>query len=158
MKKFTAALTLLCLVGLLSSTRCNNSTEPVSTLEFSEMEIHYYISGGWIHTSVLNIYGSGHVYAYQIQHAASDTLKSASNVLNGSEQKEIAQLFESFSSYKSHYDPEYYWTDQNYHTIIFIYSGEADTVSIYMPGAADLPKGLRNILNKLDYIWDEMLE
>jgi len=135
--------------------QCNNSIEPNYDLDFSEMEIHYSRSGQGGKVT-LNIYNNGLVNAYYSY--GGDTLKSSSRFLKDSEQDKLASQFESFSTYKSHYDPLINITDQDYITIIFSYSGMCDTVSVNMPYAADLPDRLKTIIASLENIWGEMID
>lgn len=135
--------------------QCNNSIEPNYDLDFSEMEIHYsrVVQGN---QRILNIYNNGLVNAYYS--SGVDTLKSSSRFLKDREQDELASQFESFSSYKSHYDPLIDITDQDYMIIIFSYSGMPDTVSVYMPYAANFPDRLKTIITSLDNMWNEMID
>ena len=142
---------------LFFSIACENSTEPEATLNFSEMEIHYKKSGGWIHTSTIDIYGDGLVKAHKIRHASFDTMASATKHLNTKQQNEIAVLFETFSNFARHYSPDEFITDQDYHTIVFIYQGIPDTVSAYMPGPSNSPQDLNRIFDKMQNLWSDML-
>jgi len=135
--------------------QCNNSVEPNYDLEFSEMEIHYSRSGQGGKLT-LNIYNNGLVNAYHSY--GGDTLKSSSRFLKDREQNNLASQFESFSTYKSHYDPLIDITDQDYITIIFSYSGMPDTVSVRTPLATDLPIRLKTIITSMDNMWDEMID
>ena len=111
-------------------------------LEFSKMEIHYVKSGGWINASKLDIYGDGRVNAYEIEHASHDTLNSAYIFIDEEGKDKLESLFESFSDYDSHYEPEVFVTDQECHTTTFVYEDKVDTVTVYMPELSDMPDGL----------------
>ena len=127
--------------------------EHESDLEFSKMEIHYEKYGGWINTSVLDIYGNGRVYAYQIEHASYDTLNSSYIFIDEEEQNKLENLFESFSAYDSYYEPEVFLTDQDYHVTILIYEGKVDTVAVYMPEQSDMPDELEEIIHEMKSLW-----
>ena len=139
---------------LMDSNEDNHkSDEP--ELIFSKMEIHYSKSGGWIYTSLLDINGNGLAIAQK--GSSPDFSDSASTNLSGGEKDKIARLFESFSNYDSYYEPKEHRTDQNYHTIIMIYENVSDTVAVYDPDKANIPKGLSNIIKEMDSIWWNIL-
>ena len=140
---------------LLSS--CKNSTDSNSPLVFSKMEIHYTKMGGWIHTSILDIYGSGLVNGYILKHASCDTLDCAADTLSQNEMNNLGNLFGSFSNYDSYYEPEQFRTDQNIHTVILIYNNKRDTVSVYEPGRANIPNGLYNIIHEMEQLLERIL-
>ncbi len=119
-------------------------------LDFSQMEIHYSITGGWINKSELDIYGDGSIKAYLIAHSGETVLDSAAALLSPEEQTNIANKFVIFSIYDNYYQPSEIPTDQDTHRIIMIYQGEPDTVSVYMPDQADMPQSLRDITEYLD--------
>ena len=141
---------------VLFSINCKDN--PSGTDISPDMEIHYTKTGGWINTSRLDIYGNGLVNAYQVKHASSDTLDSASTILSEEEQNRVVSLFGSFSTYDSHYEPDVFFTDQNYYTIVFIYEGEIDTVSVYMPGESNIPSGLEEIIDEMEIFCNSMFE
>lgn len=147
---------VFCIVILFIS--CISPIKEEPDLEFAKMEIHYTKLGGWINTSKLDIYGSGLVNAYHISHASTEVLDSAKTFLSDEDQKRISSLFRSFSSYDRHYEPDQYVTDQNYHTTILDYEGVSDTVSVYMPHKANIPEGLKQIIEEMDSLWESMFE
>ena len=155
-KSYIISFVILFILSLLF-VQCDSSTEPIPELSFSEIEVHYSKTGGWINSSSLNIYGNGKVEAYEVNQRF-DTLKSSSKILDNNEQIWVASLFKSFPTYEPNYFPQNYITDQDHHRIIFIYKGEPDTVSIYMPEKSNLPIGLQIILNELGNIYDEMID
>ena len=136
---------------------CQNSSEPKWDLKFQKMEIHYSKVGGWIPPTKLDIYGTGHATAYLFKHSTYTTTDSALKILSRKEQFEIADLFQSFYSYNRHYEPEYWVTDQNTHTVVLIYDGIPDTVSVYMPDKASIPPSLTKIILEMEALWDDML-
>jgi len=141
---------------ILFNIGCENDltgTEQELDLEFSKMEIHYVKSGGWINTLKLNISGDGRVSAYEIEHASYDTLNSSYIFIDEEEKNKIESLFESFSDYNSHYEPEIFVTDQEYYTTIFVYEDKVDTVTVYMPEQSDLPDGLEEIIHEMKSLW-----
>lgn len=127
--------------------------EDESDLEFSKMEIRYERSGGWINTSKLDINRDGRVNACEIAHASSDTLNSSYIFIDEEEQNKLENLFESFSDYDSYYTPEEFLTDQDFHTIVLTYEGDADTVDVYMPEESDMPDGLKEIIHEMESLW-----
>ena len=135
---------------------CKNNptgTQQELDLEFSEMEIHYVKSGGWINTSVLDIYGDGRVNACEIDHSSYDTLNSSYIFIDEELQNKLENLFESFSAYESHYEPEIFVTDQEYHTATFVYEDKVDTVTVYIPEQSDMPDGLKEIIHEMKSLW-----
>ncbi len=57
-----------------------------------------------------------------------------------------------YSNYDRYYEPHEYWTVRNYSTPILIYERNVDTLSVYMPHVANIPKGLANI-NEIVSLW-----
>ena len=143
-------------IFLVLSIGCNSPTRPYSELEFSKVEVHYTKAGGWINTVKLDIYGTGLTHAYQISHASLDTLRNISTFLDLEDRRRIAALFADFSSYDSRYEPESWYTDGNHHTIGFLYEGKADTVKIYEPGQANIPRRLSDIIREMDSLWQRV--
>jgi hypothetical protein len=129
---------------------CGGSNEPEPNLLFSRMQIQYFKYGGYIETSKIFIYPNGRLDAYVISHNKVDTLGQASIVLSNEDRNDLARLFDPFSTFDPYYEPEHPLTDQNYHTTILIYEGVPDTVTVYMPDQADIPQGLRNIINEME--------
>jgi hypothetical protein len=146
----------ICLFSLLLFA-CDSSTGPPLNPELAKMEIHYSKGGGWIDTSELHI-RDRLVEAHHIRHASSDTIASNSMVLDRSDQRKIATLFLSFSDYESDYEPEPWYIDGNWYTIILVYEGVADTVSVYGPEDANIPKGLNSIIQEMESLWQAMFE
>ncbi len=136
---------------------CSNSTGPNSDLEFSKMEIHYTKVGGWINTSKLDVYGNSLVSAYLISQAALDIMDSSSTLLNEEEQNKMANLFMSFYTYDSKYEPKQWYTDGNLHIIIFVYEEKADTVTVYEPHNSNIPNGLNEIIQEMESLWKGIL-
>ncbi len=127
--------------------------ELASDLEFSKMEIHYAKYGGWINTSILDIQGDGRVNVCEIAPASYDTLNNSYIFIDEEEQNKLENLFESFSAYDSYYAPEEFLTDQDFHTIVLTYEGDADTVTVYMPEQSDMPDGLVEIIHEMKTLW-----
>lgn len=140
---------------ILISVSCEHSTEPKWNLDFKKMEIHYSKVGGWIQPTKLDIYGNGLAIAYSF----TQSIDSAITILDKKKQNEIADLFKSFFSYNHYYEPkpEDWVTDQNTHTIILIYDGIPDTVSVYMPDKANIPLSLTKIIFEMELLWAHVL-
>ena len=137
---------------------CNNINEPDSINNKLDTEIQYKKRGGWINTSILNISVRGSVNAYLQSHSTLDTLKSGFAELNFEERDEILRHFNSFGKYESYYQPFQWYTDGNYHTIVFIRNGLPDTVTVYEPQNCVLPEGLTEIINELENLWMKTIE
>lgn len=137
---------------------CSSPLKEEPYLEFAKMEIHYTKLGGWINTFKLDIYGSGLANAYQIKHANTEVLDSAKVFLSDEDQKRMSFLFRSFSRYDRHYRPNQHVTDQNYHITILDYEGISDTVSVYIPHKANIPVGLKQIIEEMDSLWENMFK
>lgn len=149
-------ISLVIVLTMLFNIGCKNNptgTEQELDLEFSKMEIHYVKSGGWINTSKLDIYGNGRVDAYEIEHSSRDTLNSSYIILDEVEKNKLESLFESFSAYESHYEPEVFVTDQDFYTTILAYEDKIDTVTVYMPEQTDMPDGLEEIIHEMKSLW-----
>ena len=150
----------ICLCALLFSA-CEGSLLsifPSTNIEFAKAEIHYTKSGGWIRTSKLDIYGNGLACASLIPGSNSNPLDSALPTLDEKERDRIAQLFAEFSLYRPHYTPVKFWTDQDYHTIVFIYENIPDTVSVYDPRRANLPRSLRKLIGGLEGLHERIIQ
>ena len=144
MKNLKYLVILLLFMICISCERQPNS--PVE-LQFEKMEIHYTKSGGWIQTVYLDILGNGIGY---IHYPPQSSLADSTFWLTNGEKERLATLFSSFSDYNSHYEPDEFFTDQNYHSIIFIYNQKPDTVSVYDLGHAQLPLSLQLLINNLE--------
>lgn len=153
MKRFVNLSLIIGIFSLLLSISCQHSTEPKWNLDFQKMEIHYSKVGGWIQPTKLDIYGNGIAIAYSFNQNADSVITS----LNKEEQNELADLFKSFFSYKRHYEPKDWVTDQDTHTIILFYEGIPDTVSVYMPDKADIPLSLTKILLEMEALWSSII-
>jgi len=150
---------LICLCALFFGA-CDGSLFSVfrpANIEFAKAEIHYTKSGGWIATSHLNIYGNGIASAFVFFGAIADQVDSTTIMLDQDEQDRLAQLFAWFSSYKPHYAPGKFWTDQDYHTIVFIYENIPDTVSVYDLPRANLPGSLRELIGELENLHERII-
>ena len=143
---------------ILAFLACSTSTGPDVALIFSEMEIHYTKSGGWINTSKLDIMSDGTVNAFEMAHASGETINTSSKFLKDSKKEKLSILFSSFSEYESHYAPEPLHTDGNHHNIILLYEGKADTVTVYEPQNAIMPDRLYKIIQELENIWMNTLD
>lgn len=132
---------------------CEHSNWPKWDPDFHKMEIHYSKVGGWIVPTKLDIYGNGTVIAYSFNQNADSVVA----VLSKKEQDQIAGLFKSFPGYSRHYEPKDWVTDQNTHTIVWIYNGVPDTVSVYMPEKADIPLSLNKIIVEMEALWTEVI-
>ncbi len=142
------------IAALLVPVACNDGNGPEPGLQFSRMQIQYTKTGGFINTSRLFIYPNGRLDAHVISQSKADTLEQGSLVLSDEDRNDLARLFEPFSSFDPYYEPENPVTDQNYHTTILIYEGVPDTVTVYMPDEADIPQGLRNIIDEMESLLD----
>ncbi|MBC8175397.1 MAG: hypothetical protein H8E82_07070 [Candidatus Marinimicrobia bacterium] len=151
MKDVVALIPIISIIVLC----CTNPTEP--SLDFSKMEVHYTKYGGKINTSKVDIYSSGLVNAYHIAHASLEILDSASTVLSMGQQKSIAELFEPFSTYDSYYEPNEWYTDGDYHVTVLIYEGSSDTVTVYEPKNANIPKRLSEIIQEMESLWEDLI-
>jgi hypothetical protein len=145
------------IVYIFLSIGCDHSAEPKWDLDFNKMEIHYSKVGGWIQPTKSDIYNSGLARAFLFNHSTYTATDSASTVLSRKEQNEIVDLFQSFLSYERYYEPKDWITDQNTHTLVLIYDGIPDTVSVYMPDKADIPPSLTKIILEMEFLWAGML-
>lgn len=159
MKMKWRAYLLICSCLLLFGA-CDGSLFSVllpTNIEFAKLEIHYTKSGGWIDTSQLNIYGNGLTSAHVSSARSSVPVESAAVMLTKKEQDHIARLFAWFSLYKPHYEPVRFWTDQDYHTIVFIYENMPDTVSVYDLNRAAVPGSLKKLIAELENLHDRII-
>jgi hypothetical protein len=152
--KYTKSFFILFLILFIIQCDSPNNSSQSST--FSDIEIHYNIFGGWINTSQLDIFPNGLVKAYLIKQDLSILAKD-SLFLSEKYKSNLVNLFKSFSEYNRSYRPPVYITDQDYHRIIYIYSGSPDTVDIYMPNESNIPINLKNTLIELQNIWDNTI-
>jgi hypothetical protein len=136
---------------------CSDSNEPEPELLFSRMEIRYYKTGGWINTSKLYIHKNGTANAYVLSNAKADTLDQGSMILSDEDRYNLAHLFEPFSTFDSYYEPDNPLTDQNYLTTILIYEEIPDTVTVYMLEEANVPYGMRQIIEGLESILNHLV-
>ena len=143
----------LLLILLILICGCNNFSEPIIEKEFSGTEIQYHKYGGWINTSRMIINDKGKIAAYLISQAALDTLKKGFSSLKSSEENELHEKFSSFSDYESNYSPNKWYTDGNYHTVIYMQNGLSDTVSVYEIQNSNIPEELRIIIDCLENLW-----
>jgi hypothetical protein len=154
MKRMILFLALLAFIII----SCSDPTSINEDLEFSEMEIHYTKYGGWIHTSKLDIFSDGLVLALELKNGSPfDTLGKSSKYLDEKSKEKLSDLFRSFSSYDAYYAPGLGCTDGNEHIIVFIYKGNPDTVNVYEPQNANIPKSLELIIQEMENIWLELL-
>jgi hypothetical protein len=154
MKKiaFFVVLIFLCI-------HCEKNIEPtVSPLDFSKMEISYSRIGGWINTSLLLIDSTGFMEAFHIGHASDSLLNSISGSLSEDQKKELERLFSRFSQFNSYYEPSPWYTDGEIHKIILTYNAINDTVTVYEPENADIPKELNELINKLFNLWESLMQ
>jgi len=154
------ACLLICACAVLFGA-CDGSLFSVfrpANIEFAKAEIHYTKRGGWIDTSHLNIYGNGIASAFVFSGVISDQSDSSTVMLDKSEQDHIARLCAGFSFYKHHYEPDKFWTDQDYHTIIFIYENIPDTVSVYNLHRANVPGRLRSLIDELENLHERIIQ
>jgi hypothetical protein len=129
-----------------------------NTLDFSGMEIHYSVSGGWIHSYSLDINNQGLVFAKGYSYTKIAYIDSAVTILGIEDRTKLACLFENFSKYKRHYEPEEFWTDQNYYSIILNYHGRSDTVSVYNLTMVSIPSSLKKIIEYLELLHKKIID
>ena len=128
-------------------------------LDYRMMEIHYEKFGGWINTSILDIFKDGSVKAYLYAHASDYLLDSASTVLTTMERENFARIFRYYSYYENFYRPRIYYTDGDYHQVILNYQEEIpDTVTVYEPHEANIPISLMNIIDSLETLFSRMIK
>ncbi len=157
MKRY--ACLLICACAVLFGA-CDGSLFSVfrpTNIEFGKLEIHYTKSGGWIGTSQLNIYGNGIASAFVFSGAISDQTDSSTVMLDKNEQDRLAKVFAEFSLYKSYYTPDKFWTDQDYHTIVFVYQNMPDTVNVYDLRRANVPGSLRKLIDELENLHERII-
>jgi len=140
-------------------TEPDNDILPGETFHFENMKIEYLKMGGWIPTQILNITGNdGIAFGYIPDPADDYPYKSGLLELNNEQRDEIASLFQFFRSYERRYDPDTFYTDQNYKQIILHYEGGTDTVSVYDLPHATVPRSFRNLVEYLDALQSEIIE
>lgn len=146
--------------SILFFTGCNllDFRQKKEALEFEKMNVQYIRYGGWINRSELIILSSGEASAKVIAHASRNVLKDTSAILTVMQREQLANSFSSFTRYERHYHPEKFMTDGNFHQIVLIYDGLADTVSAYMPYQAALPKNLMKLIVDLDELHQSIIE
>lgn len=129
---------------------CSASTDSNQSLQFENMNIEYSKVGGWINRYKLNIDEDGLTRCYEITHASMDTIDADSVFLNEREKEKLGELFATFQSFNSNYEPAQYYSDGNYHTIILYYEGRSDTVTVYEPRNCIIPKDLKDIITIME--------
>lgn len=143
---------------LILALACSSSTDSDDALDFNNMNIEFYKSGGWINFYTLKIDSTGFIRAYVGDYSSSITfIDSNSTNLTEDEKQLLATFFYSFSNFKKLYEPEYYLTDQNYYTIILKNGTLRDTTAVYDPPHCNLPKDLKRIMNFIDQKIDDLL-
>jgi len=148
-------ISVIILINLLFYCSASNGTGPA--IEFSDIEVHYIKSGGWIITSKLDIYGDGLVKAQLIGHASAEPTETDSVILKEDDQQKMENMFSSFSNYDRHYEPDPWYTDGEYHLIIFTHGNKTDTVSVYGIWDTDIPTSLKEIIDKMERTWSSVL-
>ena len=136
---------------------CSSSTDSGEKLNFEDLNIEYSKSGGWINHTSLKIDSAGFVKAVIHFHATWETLDSNTTTLTSTEKKNLCDMFESFKELKNYYEPNHYYTDQDYHVIILKTEAGNDTTSVYDPAHCILPNDLNRILNFMDQKIDDLL-
>ena len=136
---------------------CSTSTDFNATLNFNDINITCYKSGGWINPYKLRIENTGLVNVYAGSYSSTTATDSNSSYLSGDEKNKICRLFATFNQFKRHYEPDHYLTDQNYFTIILRNKTSIDTTSIYDPSNCNLPEDLIQIINFMEHKLDELL-
>lgn len=148
---------LLLLTFFIFIFACSSSTDSGEQLNFEDLNIKYSKSGGWINHYTLSIDSTGFVEAVVHFHATWEKLDSNTIVLTSSEKKKLCSIFESFIELNDYYEPDHYYTDQNYHTIILRTEMGSDTTSIYDPPHCNLPYELNQIISFMENKIDELL-
>jgi len=148
---------LLILSLLILILACSNSIDSGEKLNFEDLNIEYSKSGGWINHTSLKIDSAGFVKAVIHFHATWETLDSNTTTLTSTEKKNLCDMFESFKELKNYYEPNHYYTDQDYHVIILKTEAGNDTTSVYDPAHCILPNDLNRILNFMDQKIDDLL-
>ncbi len=140
-------------------TEPENDILPGEIFQFEKMKIEYSKMGGWISTRILDITGNdGIAFGYIPGYPDDYPYKSGLLELNEEQRDEIASLFQFFRSYDRRYDPDKFYTDQNYKQIILHYEGQIDTVSVYHLPNATVPRSFRNLVEYLDALQTEIIE
>ena len=137
---------------------CSSSTDSDDTLDFNNMNIDFYKSGGWINFYTLKIDSTGFIRAYVGDYSSSIAfIDSNSTNLTEDDKQLLTTFFYSFSDFKKLYEPEHYLTDQNYYTIILKNGTLRDTTAVYDPPNCNLPMDLKLIINFMDQKIDDLL-
>lgn len=136
---------------------CSAPTDNNETLNFDDINISYFKSGGWINPYSLFIDSTGIIKVYAYSYSSIAAKDSNTAILSGAEKKDLCRLFVSFNQFKRHYEPDHYLTDQNYFTIILRNKTSIDTTSIYDPSNCNLPEDLIQIINFMEHKLDELL-
>lgn len=156
--RLNSGLFLVLMLIFLSSCELFNTNFQNQSSPLSKMEIHYHLVGGWINISVLDIKPSGEASAKLIGHGNLEILKENTLVLSDPQKRTLARSFSSFSLYKSYYQPEIYSTDGDYHTLILTKEGVSDTVIVYNPHEAPIPRTLKNLLSDIEELHRSVLK
>ncbi|MGD9899890.1 MAG: hypothetical protein AB7T22_12265 [Calditrichaceae bacterium] len=151
MKKLIYTLLIITL-----TTGCEDPVSPA--LDYSQMEIHYQKSGGWIPVTSLSVNGAdAMITGVEIsqQGQSSDTLCEAANQ---TELNVLAEIFYGFDQYNDYYEPVDFHTDANYHQTVLIYKGKSDTVTVYDPDRVNLPSGLKRSIDEMEKMSDRLFK
>ena len=153
----TALTPVCCGLIWLGLPACTSPTRSQPAPDFADMAIHYTRTSGWADAATLESDGTGLVRASRLGHATLDTVVSVSTRLGPAARDRLAALFTGFGDYRRRYEPDPWYTDGTLHTIRVTWSDRADTVSVYEPGRAAAPVGLRRLIAELESLWQDMV-
>ena len=145
------------LLSFILFTACNTSTDSEDSLNFEDISIEYKKTGGWINNYILEIDSTGFINAYVSSQSTLELMDSKYTNLTEDEKEELEKLFYSFDNFKHHYQPDHFYTDQNFHTIILKNGTSIETTSVYDPSHCNIPKDLNRIILFMDQKIDELL-
>jgi len=155
--RFSQFASIIILVLIIS---CSTSTDTDEALDFNNMNIEFYKTGGWTNTYTLRIDSTGFVkvYVHYYYYSSSIAIKDGDSAnLTDEEKNLLSVLFYSFSDFKKFYEPEHSITDQNYYTIILKNGTSLDTTAVYDPPHCNLPKNLNRIISFMNDKIDDLL-
>jgi hypothetical protein len=156
LNKYRYLYFILLFIKLLLLLSCDSFNKS-SSIDFSNIEIHYIISDS-IEISKLDIFPNGLVKAVLIRHFNNDILVNDSTILSDNHKDKIIKLFQSFTEFHRYYEPAYSMKDNSEHRIIFLNNQVPDTVDIYMPFKSNLPINLKKSIIELTDIWNQTVK
>ncbi len=151
------AVIFVFLIGGFACSKNDSGTTPDESPDLSNLQLSMHKFGGWIPSSILEMYQSGWVEAQEILQSYPTTLDTGFARMTCLEKQTVEIMLDAFSDFDSAYSPQHYRTDQEYYYLVSFARQPPDTTSVYDLSEVVIPDELRQGIKTLEQIYERAI-